>query len=90
MVRMLLRYRKQVKKHVTLKETAGPQYLSNYISDVEPDDQMMTNIDYCCFKEAMSSAKSDIWAKAKDEEMDSLRETHLPVYSTRRKTCSGG
>ena len=56
-----------------LKETGEPHSTSlEYVTDVKSNDQVSINIDYCyrmcnapqTFKEAMSSPKAEIWAKA--------------------------
>lgn len=58
---------------------------------MECDDQIPTTVDYCyrvmcnvpqTFKEAMTSPKSEIWATAMKEEMDSLRENDTFTLTT--------
>lgn len=62
-----------------------PGYLSEYVSDMDSDDQALTNIDYCyrlacgvpqTFGEAVTSANSKDWIKAMDDEMQSLRDNN--------------
>ena len=74
-----------------LKETGEPHSTSlEYVTDVKSNDQVSINIDYCyrmcnapqTFKEAMSSPKAEIWAKAMNEEMDSLRENNTFTLTT--------
>lgn len=66
------------------------QYLTDYVSDVECDVQILTNADYCyrvcdvpqTFKEAMSSNESQMWAKAMEEEINSLQENYTFILTT--------
>ena len=59
-----------------------PAYLSDYVTDMEDDDQVLTNIDYCykssafpqTYQEAMGSPESSKWKAAMEEEMNSLTE----------------
>ncbi len=68
----------------------APQYLTDYVPDVECDDQILTNVDYCyrvcdvpqTFKEAMSSNESQMWAKAMEEEINSLQENDTFTLTT--------
>lgn len=68
-----------------------PQYLKDYECKVKCDDQIPPSVDYCyrvmcnapqTFKEAMISPKSEIWATAMKEEMDSLRENDTFTLTT--------
>ena len=59
-----------------------PAYLSDYVTDMEDDDQVLTNVDYCyksfafpqTYQEAMDSPESSNWKVAMEEEMNSLTE----------------
>jgi len=77
--------------HAILREREKPQYLIDYECKVECDDQILANVDFCyrvmcrvpqTFKEAMSSSKSEMWASAIKEEMDSLRKNDLTFTLT--------
>lgn len=66
------------------RERKPPQYYTDCDYEVKSEeDQSLTNIDYCyrltcdvllTLQEALSSSKSEQWAKAMKEEMDSLIE----------------
>ena len=66
-----------------------PAYLSDYVTDMEDDDQVLTNVDYCCkssafpktYQEAMDSPKSSNWKAAMEEQMNSLTEKHTFTLS---------
>lgn len=68
----------------------APQYLSDYVSDVECDDHILTNVDFCyrvcgvpqTFKDAMSSSESQMWARAMKEEINSLEENDTFTLTT--------
>ena len=56
---------------------------------MEDDDQVLTNVDYCCkssafpktYQEAMDSPKSSNWKAAMEEQMNSLTEKHTFTLS---------
>ena len=66
-----------------------PAYLSNYVTDMEDDDQVLTNVDYCyksfafpqTYQEAMDSPESSDWKAAMEEEMNSLTENNTFTLS---------
>ena len=66
-----------------------PAYLSDYVTDVEDDDQVLTNVDYCykfsafpqTYQEAMDSPESSNWEAAMEEEMNSLTENNTFTLS---------
>lgn len=68
----------------------APQYLTDYVSDVESDDQILTNVDYCyrmcdlpqTFVEAMNSNESKMWVKAMEDEISSLQENNTFTLTT--------
>ena len=72
------------------RDRRTPQYLSEYVTDVKSNDQVSINVDYCyrmcdapqTYKEAMSSPKAEMWAKAMNEEIDSLRENNTFTLTT--------
>lgn len=62
-----------------------PDYLNEYESGEDIDDQVLSNIDYCyrlicnspmTFSEAVKSPNSKEWKAAMDEEMQSLKENN--------------
>ena len=63
-----------------------PAYLSDYVTDMEDDDQVLTSVDYCyksfafpqTYQEAMDSPESSNWKAAMEEEMNlKSKITHL-------------
>ena len=66
-----------------------PAYLSDYVTDMEDDDQVLTNVDYCyksfafpqTYQEAMDSPESSNWKAAMEEEMNSLTENNTFTLS---------
>lgn len=64
--------------------------MADYVSDVEYNDQILTNVDYCyrvcdvpqTFKETMTSNESQMWAKAMEEEINSLQENNTFILAT--------
>lgn len=72
------------------RDRRAPQYLSEYVTNTKSNDQALISIDYCyrmcdvpqTFKEAMSSPKAEIWAKAMKEEMNSLQENDTFTLTT--------
>ena len=66
-----------------------PAYLSGYVTDMEDDGQVLTNVDYCCkssafpqtYQEAMDSLESSNWKAAVEEEMNSLTENNAFTLS---------
>ena len=77
-----------------------PEYLRDYVCDVDSDDQALTNIDYCyrlmcnvslTFREAVTSTNSKEWVSAMDEEMQSLRENDtFTLTSLPEGKCAAG
>lgn len=67
-----------------------PQYLSEYVTNTKSNDQVSISIDFCyrmcevpqTFKEAMSSPKAEIWTKAMQEEIESLKENDTFTLTT--------
>ncbi len=74
------------------RERRPPQYLRDYEYGIKcDDDHALTSIDYCyrvacdvpqTLKEAMSSPESELWSKAMQEEMNSLRENNTFTLTT--------
>ena len=66
-----------------------PAYLSDYVTDIEDDDQVPTNVDYCykfsafpqTYQEAMDLPESSNWKAAMEEEMNSLTENNTFTLS---------
>ena len=66
-----------------------PTYLSDYVTDMNDDDQVLTNVDYCyksfafpqTYQEAMDSPESSNWKAAMEEEMNSLTENNTFTLS---------
>ena len=66
-----------------------PAYLSDYVTDMEDDDQVPTNVDYCynfsafpqTYQEAMDSPESSNWKAAMEEEMNSLTKNNTFTLS---------
>ena len=66
-----------------------PAYLSDYVTDMEVDDHVLTNVDYCyksssfpqTYQEAMESTESSNWKAAMEEEMNSLTENNTFTLS---------
>ena len=66
-----------------------PAYLSDYVTDMEDDDQVLTNVDYCykssaflkTYQEAMDPPKFSNWKAAMEEQMNSLTEKHTFTLS---------
>lgn len=79
----------QIKRYPKRNRRA-PQYLADYVSDIECDDQILTSVDYCyrvcdvpqSFKEAMGSNESQMWVKAMEEEINSLHENYTFTLTT--------
>ena len=84
------------------RDRIPPKYLNDYVSDVDSEDQLFANLDYCyrmvcssvprTFGEAMDSPKSLIWADAMKEEISSLKENNTYTLTTlpKGKTAVGG
>ena len=73
------------------RERRPPQYLKDYECQVKSDDQEELTLDYCyrvicdvpqTVKEAMTSPNSNLWSKAMEEEMHSLRENDTFTLTT--------
>ena len=83
------------------RDRIPPKYLNDYVSDVDSEDQLFANLDYCyrmvcssvpqTFGEAMDSPKSLIWADAMKEEISSLKENNTYTLTTlpKGKTAVG-
>ena len=65
------------------RERKAPQYLRDYECHIKSDDLDDMTFDYCyrvicdvphTVKQAMTSPNSELWARAMDEEMESLKE----------------
>ena len=71
------------------RERRLPAYLSDYVTDMNDDDQVLTNVDYCyksfafpqTYKEAMDSPESSNWKAAMEEEMNSLTKNNTFTLS---------
>ena len=71
------------------RTTRPPAYPSDYVTDMEDDDQVLTNADYCykssafpqTYQEAMDSPESSNWKAAMEEEMNSLTENNTFTFS---------
>ena len=77
-----------------------PAYLSDYVTDMQDDDQVLTNVDYCykssafphTYQEAMDLPESSNWKAAMEEEMNSLTENDtftLSVLSEGKNAVGG-
>lgn len=74
------------------REKRPPQYLRDYEYGIKcDDDHALTSIDYCyrvacdvphTLKEAISSPESELWSKAMQEEMNSLKENDTFTLTT--------
>lgn len=72
------------------RDRRAPQYLSEYVTDTQSNDQVSISVDFCyrmcdvpqTFKEAMSSPKAEVWAKAMQEEIESLKENDTFTLTT--------
>ena len=73
------------------RERRPPQYLKDYECQVKSEDQEELTLDYCyrvicdvpkTVKEAMTSPNAQLWSKAMEEEIDSLRENDTFTLTT--------
>ena len=71
------------------RERRLPAYLSDYVTDMNDDDQVLTNVDYCyksfafpqTYQEAMDSPESSNWKAEMEEEMNSLTKNNTFTLS---------
>lgn len=73
------------------RDRNAPRYLNDYVSDIDSDDQVLNNADYCyrmvcgvpqSFDEAKRSTNSQQWVCAMKEEITSLKENDTYTLTT--------